>query len=86
MYTWVKACLQSLKCSVVLKALLSSRILALLQGLPDGGTNRSLLAAARRLESYDAPFAPGAMHVTAADCRARMRDIRELVRSPCVSW
>ena len=83
----VRAGVQSLDCSVALQALLSSRISALLQGLPDGGANRSLLAAARRLESYDAPFAPAAMHVTAADCRARMRDIGELVRSPCHgSW
>ena len=52
-----------------------------LQGLPDGAASRGLLAAARRLEGYDAPFAPAAMHVTAADCHARLRDIRELVRS-----
>ena len=52
-----------------------------MQGLPDGAASRGLLAAARRLEGYDAPFAPAAMHVTAADCHARLRDIRELARS-----
>ncbi len=51
------------------------------QGLPNGRASHGLLTAARRLEAYDAPFAPAPMHVTADDCQTRMRDIRELVRS-----
>ncbi len=51
------------------------------QGLPNGRASHGLLTAARRLEAFDAPFAPAAMHVTADDCQTRMRDIRELVRS-----